>query len=475
MSSLLTDLGQRCEFTAITTQFTEAKSGLSWPKILISLFHSLSSSIGHDRRRIAVRRLCCQPPGKGCKGKFNQVLSARHGSISTFKVLPTLNKCLILTKFYQRVPANKPKPNTRFLRNIIKETDNHNAALLAKEAAESQARLHNLVTKDTRSGADIRRRQLGQITAHLTNRSTKRRRSDEDDRAEDHKRRRNTSSAEEEPSHVLESRTKHRDRHHRDREDVEDSREHRSSHQRSHKRHRSRSNDRSGRLNDENSRPRSRSPVVHRSRRSGHRHRSSDRHSAGTSSRREAEDTDRKHKRSHRHRRSPSITDDDTEKEKDEKNAKATDCKTAKVDDDSDPLDDIIGPRPPPTPKIRSRGRGTISAASGIDFRFSTAYDPTADVQLDPADEDDWDQALEALRDRQKWKQQGADRLRAAGFTEEEVEKWKKGGEKKEEDVRWAKTGESREWDKGKVFSADSDDELLPKEVDLEFGRLKGT
>jgi hypothetical protein len=96
-------------------------------------------------------------------------------------------------------------------------------------------------------------------------------------------------------------------------------------------------------------------------------------------------------------------------------------------------------------------------------------------VQLDPAEEDDWGQALEALRDRQKWKQQGADRLRAAGFTEEEVEKWKKGGEKKEEDVRWAKKGESREWDRGKVFNADSEDELLPKEVDLEFGRLKGT
>lgn len=96
-------------------------------------------------------------------------------------------------------------------------------------------------------------------------------------------------------------------------------------------------------------------------------------------------------------------------------------------------------------------------------------------MQLDPAEDDDWDQALEALRDRQKWKQQGADRLRAAGFTEEEVEKWKKGGEKKEEDVKWAKKGESREWDRGKVFSADSDNELLPKEVDLDFGRLKGT
>ena len=376
---------------------------------------------------------------------------------------------------YPRTPANKPKPNTRFLRNIIKETDSHNAALLAKEAAESRAHLRNLVTKDTRSGADIRRRQLGQITAHLTNRSTKRRRSEEDDRSEDRKRRRNTSSAEEESPRVLKNPNRHRERHHRGREDVEGNREHHSLYQRSHRRHRSRSNERSGRFNDENSRPRPHSPVEHRSRRSGHSHQSSDRHSGGTSSRREAEDPERKHKRSHRHRRSPSITDDDIEKERERKKPKATESKTAKVDDDSDPLDDIIGPRPPPTSKVRSRGRGTISAASGIDFRFSTAYDPTADVQLDPAEDDDWDQALEALRDRQKWKQQGADRLRAAGFTEEEVEKWKKGGEKKEEDVKWAKKGESREWDRGKVFSADSDNELLPKEVDLDFGRLKGT
>jgi hypothetical protein len=376
---------------------------------------------------------------------------------------------------YQRAPANKPKPNTRFLRNIIKETDSHNAALLAKEAAESRARLRNLVTKDTRSGADIRRRQLGQITAHLTSRSTKRRRGDEDERSEDHKRRRNTSSGEEEPSRVLKSPTKRRERHGCDHEGVEEGREHRPSYKRSHKQRRSRSDERSGRLNNENSQLRSRSPVEHPIRRSGHSHRSSDRHSAGTSLRREAEDAERKHKRSHRHQRSPSISDDDIENENGKKNSKSANSKTAKVDDDSDPLDDIIGPRPPPTPKIRSRGRGTISAASGIDFRFSTSYDPTADVQLDPAEEDDWDQALEAFRDRQKWKQQGADRLRAAGFTEEEIEKWKNGGEKKEEDVRWAKKGESREWDKGKVFGADGNDELLPKEVDLKFGRLKGT
>ncbi len=84
--------------------------------------------------------------------------------------------------------------------------------------------------------------------------------------------------------------------------------------------------------------------------------------------------------------------------------------------------------------------------------------------------ENDWDQALEALRDRQRWKQQGAERLRSAGFTEIEVQKWEKGGEKREVDVKWAKKGEGREWDRGKVVDDEGDIDVKP-----EWGRLKGT
>ena len=80
--------------------------------------------------------------------------------------------------------------------------------------------------------------------------------------------------------------------------------------------------------------------------------------------------------------------------------------------------------------------------------------------------------ALEALRDRQKWKQQGAARLREAGFSEDEVKKWEKGGvagaEKGEEDVRWSGRGEGREWDRGKVVGDDG------VETGAEWGRLKG-
>lgn len=140
---------------------------------------------------------------------------------------------------------------------------------------------------------------------------------------------------------------------------------------------------------------------------------------------------------------------------------------------DSDPLEAIIGPPPPPpAPKLRSRGRGAFTGQSGIDNHFSATYDPSLDAHPDPEVEDDWDQALEALRDRQKWQQQGAERLKSAGFTEDEVQKWLKAGpagEKAEEDIRWKGRGEGREWDRGKVVTGDG------VETGAEWGRLKGT
>ncbi|KAI9050497.1 hypothetical protein LZ554_005659 [Drepanopeziza brunnea f. sp. 'monogermtubi'] len=241
-------------------------------------------------------------------------------------------------------PANKPKPNTRFLRNIIKDTDSHNAALLAKEAAESRARLKSLAPSVTYrekpvAGADIRRRQLGDIAAILGGGSTKRKREE-----------------------------------------------------------------------------------------------------CGN-----------------REGRTVNTSSEDDEKPRNY---------------DSDPLDDIIGPRLPPIPEVKRKGRGIISQSSGIDSRFSANYDPSADVQLDFDEENDWDQALEALRDRTKWKQQGADRLRAAGFTDEEVSKWERGGEKREEDVKWSKKGEGREWDRGKIVNESGVISIQAKFGESTFGRL---
>jgi hypothetical protein len=104
----------------------------------------------------------------------------------------------------------------------------------------------------------------------------------------------------------------------------------------------------------------------------------------------------------------------------------------------------------------------------GMDSRFSSAYDPSIDTRPASDAEGDWEENLESFRDRQRWKQQGAERLKAAGFTDAQVKKWEKGGEKDEEDVTWTKQGQAREWDRGKVVDEDGDVELK-----AEWGRLK--
>ncbi|KAK2006054.1 hypothetical protein LZ32DRAFT_596203 [Colletotrichum eremochloae] len=241
-------------------------------------------------------------------------------------------------------PANMPKPNTRFLRHIIKDTNTHNKNLLAKEAAESRARLKDLEhaeEKERRRKAgpqDIRRRQMGDIKAILG-----------------------------------------------DRKDAPG---------------------RAGRAADKEKTQTKDEPS----------------NSSSRSSRRATRD--------------PAGNDDAS---------------------DSDPLDDFIGPAPPQ--QVRSRGRGAAAGTSGIDKRFEADYDPKADVEMaeDGAGAGDWDDAVEAFRDRQKWRQNQEQRMRAAGYSDETIKKWREGGggggggeHKDERDVRWAKAGEKREWDRGK-------------------------
>lgn len=364
---------------------------------------------------------------------------------------------------------NKPKPNTRFLRNIIKDTDSHNAALLAKEAADSKARLANLETKEIRAGADIRKRQLGHITAHLTGRSP--RRDSKNERPEKRKRR---SPSIEDDGNTRDRKDggERQDRAKKSRGDEKSTSAEKSARTSNHKRRRSSSRERSERHRDDRdykSRVRSRSPREHRDKEYRHRHYTSSR---------KGHDSEEKESGRRKHRHRSLSSDNENRKPSSSKREQHAPPKKAPVEDDSDPLDEIIGPRPPP--KIRSRGRGTTSEASGIDSRFSSTYDPTADVQLDFDEENDWEQALEALRDRQKYKSVQGDRLRAAGFTEDEVAKWESGGEKKEEDVKWAKKGEGREWDRGKVFQGDDDDAVTSAKGSLQsssaaWGRLKGT
>ncbi|KAF1809956.1 hypothetical protein P152DRAFT_441026 [Eremomyces bilateralis CBS 781.70] len=401
----------------------------------------------------------------------------------------------------KRPTTQAPKPNTRFLKHILRETDSHNAALLAKEAGESRARLRAMQRGTAGRGREKKVAESGRPD-RTSDRGRKRRyddddpiepkrtkvRSDEREGKRPHRYHRHRSSSRSDESRSR-SRTREDTRHrrrHRRRSPTcseesktrsrspdgrrrrhaatdDDKPRHRSSREHKGRRNRSRSPDR----RDHSERARSRSPKHgssrrHRDKRSRSRSRTRSgsrtrvpRKESRRSSRREyGEGYDEKRRRKRvgedvNHHRSPSA-------------GRAA---------ESDPLEDIVGPLlPPPEPKVRTRGRGKISS-SAMDAHFDANYDPSADVQPDSDVAEEWDQAVEAFRDRQKWKQQGADRLREAGFTEDEVKKWEKGGEKTEEDVRWAKQGEGREWDRGKVVSVDGQH----IEQKAEWGRLKGT
>lgn len=326
-----------------------------------------------------------------------------------------------LANVMDRPPANKPKPNTRFLRNLVRDTDSHNAALLAKEAAESRNRLEQLVTKDTRRANDIRRRQLGSITAVLNGNAPKRQRPDGSVRSIRNEG--DSGSFEEKKNRSAHIEEYRRDKGRRasrftDDEDMKDMslpKDKHRSHRRESKRHRRSEKQRGDRSRH---RSRSRSPDEDRSSRNPKRRdRSPGRRSLPSSTGRRG---DNSYESSRRRKSSP------------------------RAGSDSDPLEDIVGPLPPP--KVKSRGRGTISSTSGIDARFSENYDPALDL-VQESQENDGGDDWELVLDRIKWKQQGADRLKAAGFTEEEIQGWKTG---KKAEVKWTASGKEREWDRGK-------------------------
>lgn len=333
-------------------------------------------------------------------------------------------------------PGEKPKPNTRFLKNILRDTDNHNAALLAKEAEEAQARLERLKEKEKSSRARPEQ-QLYSARSRRENGGeplSKRRRVSEDGGRDGERKR----SARDGGS----DRRRHRDR--GGSQDEEATTRLRGKHGRDGTRHETSSREQKTerrRHNDRRSASPQRSPTRS--------HRQRDRTP-------EVRTTTQQFASKRRHR-SPST-------------------------DSSDPLESIIGPAPAPKSPVHSRGRGAFtSARSTMDSHFSSTYDPATDIEPDVVkDGDDWDQALEALRDRAKWQKQGADRLRAAGFKEEEIRKWETGasgkgtatGDGDETDVRWKKAGEGREWDKGKVIGDGEDED---GSVGPSKGRLKRT
>lgn len=343
-----------------------------------------------------------------------------------------------------RLSKNKPKPNTRFLKNIIKETDSHNAALRAKEVQDAKSRLQRLQGAQEESSESKDR--MGDEVYHRQ----KRRRIDHSEVVLKKTHRKPLEESKGDSSR--ESKRSRRYHEHDQTGHVDNSEDERTRHRRHRHRHRSH-------------RPRSRERSRDRDNRAPRR-RSSRRRDLSNLS-----DGDRgdRHDRKRRRRRPASLsssTDSALPHSVDrrisgtsaspqsemEKDKGARQQKSIGNESDSDPLESIIGPLPPHVPKIQARGRGTFKSSSAIDSHFSSKYDPSEDVHPNSDSETSWDQALEALRDRQRWKQQGANRLRSAGFTEEVVGKWERGGEKKQEDVRWSGKGEKREWDRGKIM-----------------------
>ncbi|KAI8675069.1 hypothetical protein NCS57_00406600 [Fusarium keratoplasticum] len=333
-------------------------------------------------------------------------------------------------------PANMLKPNTRFLRHIIKDTDNHNKALLAKEAAESRARLKDLERakeierrKTNPSTHDIRRRQMGDIHAILGGK--KRRRSDGDA---------GPSSSKDSKKRESEHKSR-RERDSKDKDLFKDQRDDRRHHGRLSREDRHSKTDdgesRSERSRREHKRrERSRSRGSEEEERHRHSRRRKDRSRSPTRRRRSR--SPRETKSRHRHR-SPLNTTNDTRKQKDEK-------------EDSDAGEDLFGPAPPP----KYRGRGTIGGSSGIDRRFSENYDPKKDIQMDDDEGGgNWDDAVEAFRNRQKLRQNQEQRPSTVEFTNDKVPRAGNVDEKSAESVRWSKAGEKREWDLGKEDEAE--------------------
>ncbi|KUI73413.1 hypothetical protein VM1G_08892 [Cytospora mali] len=335
-------------------------------------------------------------------------------------------------------PANKAKPNTRFLRNIIKGTEHHNKTLLAKEHAEAQARLKEHATAEEEkrrkyrpSAGEIRGRQLGNIAALLSAQQRQKRK---------------RGSTEEEGSDLQKARA------------AEDARRLAAI---AAVRHRQRGKDGERRRSLERYSARRDAEDNERKERTRRANTSSDDDDRGEGDRRRRHRSrsPRNSPRKHRHRsplrerrdsKSTGEWSGRSQHRKSEMSGKSSRrARDGEEDADSDPLEDLVGPAPPP--RVLPRGRGALGGSSGMDSRFSSDYDPKSDMQLDDeAGRDDWDDALEALRDRAKFRQQGADRLREAGFTEDQVKKWERGDEKTIDDVKWTKAGEKREWDRGK-------------------------
>jgi hypothetical protein len=348
-------------------------------------------------------------------------------------------------------PANMPKPNMRFLRHIIKDTDTHNKALLAKEAAESKARLRTLEkeqktqqAKTNPDARDICRRQMGDIQAILGGR--KRRKVSGGGGGDDDDEPIQRSSSEKRHSGDRSDKSSKRERDlFRDRKDA------RGRHGRLKTDHGSDDEEepaRRSKKHESRHRSRRRSGSPRREEDREHRHSRRQRSRSSSPGRRSRSPSHRERKSRHHNERRQRALRESPESKRGAPHHQS-DAHASKAESDSDPLEDLIGPEPLP----KYRGRGALAQTAGIDRRFSETYDPTKDVmEDDDPGADNWDDAVESFRDLQKLRRHQQERMRDANFTEAQISKVaaSEGEKKTDVDVRWSKAGEKREWDIGK-------------------------
>ncbi|EXJ79586.1 hypothetical protein A1O3_07865 [Capronia epimyces CBS 606.96] len=343
-------------------------------------------------------------------------------------------------------PANAaPKPNTRFLKTLVREADNHNAALKKKEELEARIRLRNL---------------RGAKDSHTVDRDTvgQRRRHSHPHRERGSEGKRHMSDDEEGERNVRYTRNEKERSDRRSRSPERDGGGDERSRRRARKKHSddySGKDDREKRSHNHQSSNRPLSRLRSRSReiqgkdrgRLDRKIRHSHRDSAARPEQRRLDNEDETHRSQHTQRRSRSSSSSSSAS--------------------SDPLPSLIGPRPRDNRTTR-RGRGFSRnpRSSNIDAHFSSSYDPSLDVDTEEKSYaegqgggDDWDNALEALRDRRAWKAKQTDRMREAGFDEDEIKRWEASsarpgigdGDFDIRHVKWRKPGEGREWDAGKT------------------------
>jgi hypothetical protein len=342
----------------------------------------------------------------------------------------------------RRPTGSAPKPNTRFLKALVREADSHNTTLKKKEELDARTRQRELNERNSRDTAR---------DTYDSERPRKRRRYSDERHSREGRR------FKEHASHGRLNRSSERS----------PSRERRrQGHARGHDGARAESRDDAGQLN-------SQSRSRHRSRSSSGT-RNTDKRERGSSMQRAQEQGKDYGRR--RHGGNPERSADGRVQRKNDRarrdhtndrlsampeRVKSEDGHT---DDayESDPLETLVGPleRPEktlPTLKapICSKGRGAYKpSGAAMDAHFSSDYNPGLDLhpESEPDDEkEDWDMALEALRDREMFKQKHAERLREVGFDDAEIKKWEDSGKEKDvADVKWTSMGEAREWDLGK-------------------------